>query len=219
MVRTGAIKLRRCDSDRRPSKQRGSTQQLQDNTVNRAITRSYCNPYSTPIDIKHTMKIQCALLACSALLSSVTAFAPQPLMASTPTRLGMFGGAGAGVPSEDDPEQVAAMEAAAKQMGVPLDEYKLGMKARARLMSQLDAARCQTGETATVAIERDAHNPPQHLVVTITEAGKALGAEQVGKKLVSALKDAAEASKKKRGEAQGDMMQFISQEMKISGKA
>lgn len=175
------------------------------------------------------MKIHTALL-CSALVSSAGAFAPSlphhaltqsaatvPLPSAT--CLGMFGGAGAGVPSEDNPEELAAMEAAAKQMGIPLDEYKLGMKARARLVSQLDASRCVTGETSTVAIERDAHNPPKHLQVTITEAGKALGAEQVGQKLVAALKEAAAASKKKRAEAQADMMKYISEEMKAAGKA
>ncbi|GKZ00066.1 hypothetical protein MPSEU_000960000 [Mayamaea pseudoterrestris] len=170
------------------------------------------------------MKIHVALIS-SALAASVSAFAPQLLQqqqhlaASSSTRLYMFGGAGAGVPSEDDPEEQQAMAAAAKQMGIPLDEYKLGMRARNKLMAQLDSARCQTGDAGTVAIERDAHNPPKHLEVTVTEAGKALGAEQVAKKLVVALKDAAAASKKKRAEAQQDMMKFISDEMKAAGKA
>jgi hypothetical protein len=172
-----------------------------------------------------------AVVIYSTLLSSALSFAP--LLAPSPpssssfafTRYApastcqhMFGGSGEGMPAEDDPAEAAAMEAAAKQMGIPLDEYKLGMRARNRLMKDLDASRCKAGDTATVAVERDGHNPPKYLEVTITEAGKALGPDQVAKQLVSALKSAGEASKKARADAQMGMMKFITEEMKTAGK-
>jgi hypothetical protein len=174
------------------------------------------------------MKFSSALACLTLIASSASAFAPllhhhqQSFVSASLlpfTRLDMFSGAGAGVPSEDDPAQEAAIEAAAKQLGMPVFEYKLSMRARAKLESLLDAARCVAGETGTVSIERDANNPPKYLEVTITEAGKALGADQVGKKLVAALKEAATASKAKRAQAQGDMMKFIADEMKSAGRS
>lgn len=129
----------------------------------------------------------------------------------------MFGGAGQGVPAEDDSEAMQQMEATAKALGMTVEEYKLGVNARLRLTSALDAARLTGGNAGTVAVERDGHNPPQFLEITITEAGKAQGKEAVSKQLVEAFKTCSEASKKTRAEAQKDMMTYITQEMKRMG--
>ena len=126
----------------------------------------------------------------------------------------MFGGAGEGMPSEDNPEDLKKMEDTAKAMGMSLEEYKLGIGARVRLMAELDAARVKGGTTDKVAVERDGNNPPKFLEITITDDGKALGKEQLSKELVKALKVAAEGSQKARVEAQKGMMTFVSEEMK-----
>jgi DNA-binding protein YbaB len=65
-----------------------------------------------------------------------------------------------------------------------------------------------------VTVERDGNSPPKHLVVTITDAGKALGKESLEKEIVAALKGASEQSKKGREDAQRKMMQFIADQMK-----
>jgi hypothetical protein len=126
----------------------------------------------------------------------------------------MFGGAGAGVPNEDNPEEMAQMEQAAKGMGMSLEEYKLGVGARMRLMKALDAARVETGDKATVSVERDGNNPPKLMEITITEAGKAMGKEAVSMELVKTLKEAADASRVARTDAQKEMMTYIGDEMK-----
>jgi hypothetical protein len=126
----------------------------------------------------------------------------------------MFGGAGAGVPNEDNPEDLKQMEDAAKSMGMSLGEYKLGMGARTRLTEELDATRLTAGKVDTVLVERDGNNPPKFLEVTITDAGKALGKDAVSKELVAALKEASDDSRKARTDAQKNMMTYISEEMK-----
>lgn len=133
------------------------------------------------------------------------------------TRPYMFGGAGAGVPNEDNPEEMKQMEDAAKSMGMSLDEYKLGIGARARLMSELDAARVSSGNKDIVAVERDGNNPPKLLEITITEAGKALGKDAVSAELVRTLQEASESSRKSRTDAQKNMMEYIGEEMKKIG--
>jgi DNA-binding protein YbaB len=130
------------------------------------------------------------------------------------TRRGMFGGAGAGVPSEDNPEEMKKMEEAAKQMGMSLAEYKLAISARVRLAEQLNSARVKGGKDGTVSVERDGNNPPKHLEITITEAGKALGKDALSAELITALKAASDASRVKRTEAQKGMMTYIGDEMK-----
>jgi hypothetical protein len=130
------------------------------------------------------------------------------------TRRGMFGGAGAGLPSEDNPEEMKKMEEAAKQMGMSVAEYKLGISARLRLVEQLNSARVKGGKDATVSVERDGNNPPKHLEITITEAGKALGKDALSAELIKALKAASDASRVTRTEAQRGMMTYIGDEMK-----
>ena len=177
-------------------------------------------PYNVQINIfpskSITMKL-CTLVIASTLAVSVSAFSAAGPARAAVRPLSMFTGAGEGVPSEDDPEALASMEASAKAMGMTLDEYKLGINARQRLTSSLDSARLVSGDVDTVSIERDGHNPPKYLEVTITEAGKALGKDEVSKKLIAAIKASSDESKVTRAEAQKDMMMFISEEMKKVG--
>ena len=123
----------------------------------------------------------------------------------------MFGGAGAGSPTEDDvtPEQEAQLQAAAAQMGMSVDEYKLAMRAREQLVKSMDSKIFTVGDADTVQIERDANNPPRKFDVTITEAGKALGREEVSKQLVAALSKGSEAAAKGRQEAQQEMLKWV----------
>jgi hypothetical protein len=161
-----------------------------------------------------------SLVIASTIFASAAAFTVNPgTRVSTWTQLSMFTGAGAGVPVEDDPEALLQMENTAKQMGMSLDEYKLGINARTRLTDKLDAVRLSAGDKDTVSIERDGHNPPKVLEVTITEAGKALGKDAVAKALCDALTKSSDDSKNERLDAQKDMMTFISEEMKKMGVA
>jgi len=163
------------------------------------------------------MKLNLFLIA--ALAGAASAFAPASTVArkNTLTQQFMFGGAGAGMPSEDNPEEMKAMEDAAKQMGMSLEEYKLGMSARLRMTQQLDAIRVTGGSPEKVAVERCGNNPPKFLEVTITDAGKALGKDGVSSELVKALKVASDGSRLSRMEAQKGMMSYISEEMKKLG--
>jgi hypothetical protein len=171
------------------------------------------------------MKIAVLLASFSA---SVVAFAPSSVSmfhqrsstqdAGSLTRRFMFGGAGDGGNFDDDPAMDAQMEMAAKQLGIPLDEYKLGLQARMRLTKQLDEARITAGDESKIAIERDANNPPKYLEIIVTEEGKALGKDVVTKEVLAQLQSTAEYAKTKRGNAQRDMMMWIGEEMKKRGK-
>lgn len=161
------------------------------------------------------MKLAAALLC----LSSAWAFAPATRPQMILTAPNMFGGAGEGVPSEDNPEELEAMKQAAASMGMSLEEYKLGISARMRLTKQLDAARVSGGSKDKIAVERDGNNPPKFLEITVSEAGKALGKDGVSKELVTALKTASDESRSVRSGAQKDMMIWIQDEMKKLGKA
>lgn len=157
-----------------------------------------------------TMKISTSLVFLSAvcLQQSASAFSvigqhqSQSRATVSQTARFMFGGAGAGVPSEDNPEELAAMEQAAKSMGMSIDEYKLGIGARLKLTEELDAVRLTAGNSDTVSISRCANNPPKFLEITITDAGKALGKEAVSKELVTALQKASDDSRESRTAAQ-----------------
>lgn len=130
----------------------------------------------------------------------------------------MFSGAGSAAPKEDDEGKLAEMEKVAKAMGMTLDEYQLGMNARVRMEDDIKNLRVTGGDASKgVSIERDGNSPPQHLVITVTDEGKALGKEALENELVSALNEAGEKSKVGRQEAQKKMMQFIAEQMKSSG--
>ena len=154
-----------------------------------------------------------ALLSFQTLAASgFMTVAPNSKACSTsPTQQYMFGGAGAGSPTEDDvtPEQEAQLQAAAAQMGMSVDEYKLAMRAREQLVKSMDSKIFTVGDADTVQIERDANNPPRKFDVTITEAGKALGREEVSKQLVAALSKGSEAAAKGRQEAQQEMLKWV----------
>jgi hypothetical protein len=141
----------------------------------------------------------------------------QPSRPCTSSTLHMFSGAGAGMPSEDNPEELAKMEQTAKAMGMTLSEYKLGISARVRLTNELDAARVTAGKKNLVTVVRDGNNPSKYLDITITQEGKNLGRTALSDELCKALKLTAELSRTKRTEAQKSMMSFISDEMKRLG--
>lgn len=130
--------------------------------------------------------------------------------ASSSTQKYMFGGAGAG-PTEDeiDPEEEAGLAAAAAQMGMSVEEYRMAMRAREQLVKSMDSKIVTVGDADTVQIERDVNNPPRKFEVTITEAGKALGREEVSKKLVEALSKGSDAAAKGRQEAQQEMLKWV----------
>lgn len=156
------------------------------------------------------------IAGCALLLSPVAAFqvATPPQQRLSLTQRQMFGGAGAGTPTEDNPEGEAQMEATAKSMGMGVDEYKVAMNARTQLAKEMDTTMVSAGKAATVLVERDVNNPPKTLNIKITEEGKALGKAELSNELVSALRAASEASKGGREGAQKKMMQFITDQLK-----
>jgi hypothetical protein len=91
----------------------------------------------------------------------------------------MFGGAGGGSPTEDDPEMEASIVQGAAAMNMSVDEYKLAMRAREQLVKTMDSKIVNAGDKDTIFVERDVNNPPRKFDITITEAGKALGREAV----------------------------------------
>jgi len=151
-------------------------------------------------------------LVIAALLSmaSVQAFAPAFRPASSPalsSQRNMFSGSGTGT-TDDDPEAQAKMEQTAKAMGMSVEEYQLGVKARVKLNNDLDTMRVKGGSEG-ITVERCGNNPPKFLEITITEDGKAKGKETVQKEIVVALKAAGEDAKKGRAEAQKNMVRGI----------
>ena len=163
------------------------------------------------------MKFGSTLIVSTLVASSVAFTIVEPSRSPRiSTRQSMFTGAGEG--AEDNPEEEKKMEEAAKAMGMSVPEYKLGMNARMRLTETMSSARITGGDPGKVSIERDAHNPPQYLEVTITEDGKKLGKDEVSKQLVAALKSSSEEARTQRAQAQKDMMMYISEEMKKVGK-
>lgn len=128
----------------------------------------------------------------------------RPASSVTPTQKYMFSGSGTGA-TEDDPEAQEQMEKAAKAMGMSVEEYQLGVKARIKLNNDLDALRV-TGGNEGIKVERCGNNPPKFLEITITEDGKAKGKETVQKEIVAAMKTAGEEAKKGRAEAQKNMV-------------
>ena len=126
----------------------------------------------------------------------------------------MFGGAGAGAPKEDNPEEAAQMAQTAKQMGMSLEEYTLAMNAQVRLRDLMDSTMVKTGKADTVLIERDLNNPAKKFEITITEAGKAQGKEALSKELIATLKKSSDEARVGRGKAQKEMMDYIGEQMK-----
>lgn len=166
------------------------------------------------------------ILGFSTILATATAFAPMttpnsiatPTTTTTTTQRHMFGGTGKGLAIEDDDEKVAQDTQMAAAMGMSLEEYQLGMQARMKMEEDISNVRAVGGDASKgVTVERDGNSPPKHLVVTVTDDGKALGKKALEKELVSALKKATDESKKGREEAQKGMMQFIAEQMKTMG--
>ena len=165
-----------------------------------------------------TSAVSIAVAAAVACVPSSLAFAPAPARQSLIQR-NMFSGAGEAAPKEDgDPEEAKKMEEMAAAMGMSVQEYQLGIGARLRMEKQLDEIRLTGGdESKGVTVERDANTPSKHLVVKVTEEGKALGKEGLEKELIAALKASSDEAGKARGKAQQDMMAYIGEEMKKMG--
>lgn len=131
----------------------------------------------------------------------------------------MFSGGALDIEEEEDDEKRAQVEQMAKAMGMTVEEYQLGMNARLRMEDAINNLRVVGGDAITmgVTVERDGNMPPRHLVVTVTDAGKALGKAKLEKNIVEALKSAGDKSAVGRNEAQKDMMKYISDSMKKMG--
>jgi len=157
------------------------------------------------------------LSGCVLLFSqqAVNAFQVAPLTTGrTSTSLSMFSGAGAAAPKEDNSEEKAQMEQVAKAMGMSLEEYTIAMNARVRLQEKMDNTMIVAGKADMVQLERDMNNPPKTFEVKITDAAKALGKEELSKKLVAAYKKSSEDARVGRASAQKEMMQFIGDQLK-----
>lgn len=131
----------------------------------------------------------------------------------------MFSGGALDVEEEEDDEKRTQIEQMAKAMGMTVEEYQLGMNARLRMEDAINNLRVVGGDATTmgVTVERDGNISPRHLVVTVTDAGKALGKAKLEKNIVEALKSAGDKSAVGRNEAQKDMMKYISDSMKKMG--
>lgn len=180
------------------------------------------------------MKTTATCLALAAALSTLAAppaalaFSPHPALGvrsaapPTPTALPMFDGTGTSLPKEGDmsDDELKQMEQMAKSMGMSLQEYQLGMAARKQMEDTLSSGRYVGGDKGKgVTVERDGNTPSNHLVVTVTDEGKALGKEALEKEIVAALKDAGDQASEGRNVAQQDMMKYIAEEMKKMGMA
>ena len=131
----------------------------------------------------------------------------------------MFSGGALDVEEEEDDEKRTQIERMAKAVGMTVEEYQLGMNARLRMEDAINNLRVVGGDATAmgVTVERDGNMPPRHLVVTVTDAGKALGKAKLEKNIVEALKSASDKSAVGRNEAQKDMMKYISDSMKKMG--
>jgi DNA-binding protein YbaB len=167
------------------------------------------------------------IAACAAAISNTYAFTTtSPSLSitravasqSTTSSLNMFSGGALDIEEEEDDEKRTQMEQYAKAMGMSVEEYQLGMNARVRMETAINDLRVIGGDAANgVTVERDGNMPPRHLVVTVTDEGKAKGKEAMEKLIVDALKSAADKSTVGRNEAQKDMMKYISDSMKKMG--
>jgi DNA-binding protein YbaB len=84
-----------------------------------------------------------------------------------------------------------------------------------RMEEDINNLRVTGGDASKgVTVERCGNSPPKHLVINITEDGKAMGKAALESELVAALKSASEQSKKGREKAQQKMMQYIGEQMK-----
>lgn len=170
-----------------------------------------------------TSAVTIAVAAAVACVPSSLAFAPAQASASarqsSAIQRNMFSGAGEAAPKEDgDPEEAKKMEEMAAAMGMSVKEYQLGIGARLRMEKQFDEMRLTGGdESKGVTVERDGNSPPKHLVVMVTEEGKALGKEGLEKELIAALKASSDEADKAKASAQQDMMAYIGEEMKKMG--
>ena len=112
-----------------------------------------------------------------------------------------------------DPDQVKAIEDAAKAMGMTVAEYQLGVNARMRYEKTIGDLRFSGGDD-DIGVTVDGRSPPSHLEIKITEAGKAKGQEAISSGLAAALKKTSSEARSQRLAAMSDMMKFIQESMK-----
>ncbi|KAI2490809.1 hypothetical protein MHU86_23774 [Fragilaria crotonensis] len=158
----------------------------------------------------------CSTVAFSAAFSPAASIVRPSVMVNNNNYhgLNMFSGAGEGAIKEDmDPEQAKAIEEAAKAMGMTVAEYQLGINARLRFETAIGELRYSAGD-ADIGLEVDGRSPPNHLVITISEAGKAKGQAAVSETLAAAFKKTTVEARAGRQAAQNEMMKFIQGQMK-----
>jgi hypothetical protein len=128
--------------------------------------------------------------------------------------LQMFSGGGDGAMKEDaSPEQLKALQDAAKAMGMTVEEYQLGINARMKFETAIGELRYSAGDD-DIGLEVDGRAPPTHLVVKISEAGKAKGQDAISAGLAAAFKKTSADARGGRQAAQNEMMKFIQEAMK-----
>ena len=167
------------------------------------------------------MKTSLSSVLVAAFCVSVSGFVPasrSTSLSSFLTHRHMFSGAGAAAPKEDDSEGLEQVEKMAKAMGMSVEEYQLGVRARMKMEESINDIRVTGGDKAKgVSVERDGNTPSKHFIITITDEGKALGKANLERELVAALKSANDQAAKGRSSSQQEMMQFIAEEMKTMG--
>jgi len=134
-------------------------------------------------------------------------------MSSPLTKQFMFGGDGGG--DVGDEEQEAQIEAAAKQMGFSVGEYKLVLKMQKQLADSVNIMRCTAGSDVKVTV--DGNSPPAFLEIEVSDATKSKGSAAIETAFISAFKEAAAESKKGQAEAVQKMNKDIAEEMKKMG--
>ena len=179
--------------------------------------------------MKFSSSTTTAVLLALCSIAATTAFTPSGVVPSssmtmrrptaffvpqTQPQLQMFSGGGDGAMKEDaNPEQVKAIQDAAKAMGMTVDEYQLGINARMKFETAIGELRYSAGDD-DIGLEVDGRSPPTHMVVKISEAGKAKGKDAVSAGLAAAFKKTSTDARGGRQAAQNDMMKFIQEAMK-----
>jgi hypothetical protein len=159
----------------------------------------------------------CSIAIALLLAPVASAFAPasvQRTVVAPTTELSMFGGGGDGALLEDDdPEKMKAMEAAAKSMGMSVDEYQLGIKARMKFEKEIGEMRFKAGND-DIGVEVDGKSPAGFMEIKLSSDGKAKGKDAISNELTAAFKKVSTDGKNGRAEAQKGMMQYIQKQMK-----
>mmetsp|Transcript_45651 Transcript_45651/g.53445 ORF Transcript_45651/g.53445 Transcript_45651/m.53445 type:complete len:175 (-) Transcript_45651:180-704(-) len=161
------------------------------------------------------MRSSIIVIAVALVVESTYAFAPSIAFKSTISKntmiqREMFGGSGA-PPAEEDPEADKETAAAAKAMGLSVEEFNLAGKIREQMIQDVAAIRAQGGsESGGVTVVVDGNQPAGYLKINVNDTGKALGKAGLEKAVLAALKEATEEGKKGFGDAMKEMSENIS---------